>query len=159
MFLSANVSPSHLQQKAGDWKGCWWTWFYTFHVQSFNLLSKQVITYSCTPSIYCMIITSCIKFVVFIAFVFELFQPWLLCKIFFLNGIWLHLRAFCGGVVGLYLMQLTWYLLSSRPWMYAVMFLQQLHVSQVTITCGTVITCKNQFRYHTILGNKKLPFK
>lgn len=67
----------------------------------------------------------------------------------------------CGNksVVGLYLMQLTWYLLSSHPWMYAVMFLQQLHVSQVTITCGTVITCKNQFRYHTILGNMKLPFK
>ena len=60
---------------------------YTFHVQSFNLLWKQVITYSCTPSIYCMILTSCIKFVVFIAFVFESFQPWLLCKIFFLNGI------------------------------------------------------------------------
>ena len=60
---------------------------YTFHVQSFNLLSKQVITYSCTPSIHCMILTSCIKFVVFIAFVFELFQPWLLCNIFFLNGI------------------------------------------------------------------------
>ena len=54
---------------------------YTFHVQSFNLLWKQVITYSC------MILTSCIKFVVFIAFVFELFQPWLLCKIFFLNEI------------------------------------------------------------------------
>ena len=96
---------------------------YTFHVQSFNLLWKQVITYSCTPSIYCMILTSCIKFVVFIAFVFELFQPWLLCKIFFLNGIWLHSRGFCRGVVGMYLMQLTRYLLSSRPWMYAVMFL------------------------------------
>lgn len=44
---------------------------YTFHVQSFNLLWKQVITYSCARSIYyVLLLTSCIQLVIFVAFVF-----------------------------------------------------------------------------------------